>query len=153
MDIRPARIPEDLDTVHRMFTVYAVELGIDLGFQDFARELDSLPGDYAPPGGSLLLAWDDDEPVGVVAMRPLEDGACEMKRMVVLPQARGAGVGRLLGDAIVVVARDAGYRTMRLDTLVRLEPARHLYDSMGFVEIPSYRFNPHQDAVYLEIAL
>ena len=153
MDIRPARIPEDLDQVHRLFTAYAVELGIDLEFQDFARELDDLPGEYAPPGGSLLVAWDADEPVGVVAMRPLAEGACEMKRMVVIPEARSTGLGRRLGEAIVEVARDAGYRTMRLDTLARLETARDLYASMGFVEIPSYRFNPHRDAVFLELDL
>ncbi len=153
MPIRPARFPDDLPTIHRLFTQYATELGIDLAFQDFASELQSLPGDYTPPRGCLLLATSSGEPVGVVAMRPLDDDICEMKRMVIVPEARGQGIGRRLGEAVLAAARDAGYRTMRLDTLARLQPAFDLYTSMGFVEIPPYRFNPHDDAVYLELAL
>lgn len=153
MHILPARFPDDLDTIHRLFTEYATELGIDLEFQDFAAELRSLPGDYAPPRGCLLLASLDGDTVGVVAMRPLDGDVCEMKRMVIVPQARRQGIGRRLGEAVLTAARDAGYRTMRLDTLARLEPARDLYTSMGFFEIPPYRFNPHDDAVFMELAL
>ena len=153
MPIHPAHIPDDLPTIRRLFTAYATELGIDLEFQDFAAELSSLPGEYAPPRGCLLLASSSGEPVGVVAMRPLTDETCEMKRMVIAPTARRQGIGRKLGEAVLGAARDAGYRTIRLDTLARLQPARDLYTSMGFVEIPSYRFNPHDDAVFLELAL
>jgi GNAT superfamily N-acetyltransferase len=151
--ILPARFPDDLDTIHRLFSRYSTELDIDLEFQDFAAELRSLPGDYAPPRGCLLLAWSDGEPVGVVAMRPLDDDVCEMKRMVIVPEARRQGTGLRLGEAVLTAARDAGYKSMRLDTLARLEPARDLYTSMGFVEIPPYRYNPHDDAVFMELTL
>jgi len=151
--IRPARFPDDLAAVRPLFLDYARELDIDLGFQGFEDEMRSLPGPYAPPGGSLLLAQAGEMSVGVVAMRELDDGACEMKRMVVHPDHRCFGLGRRLAEAIVATARAAGYHSMRLDTLARLQPARDLYTAMGFVEIPPYRFNPHDDAVFMEKSL
>ena len=153
MRISPARLPPDIDPVKALFTEYAQELGIDLGFQGFDEELRSLPGPYAPPAGALLLGWSGDTAVGVVAMRDLGDGICEMKRMVIRPDHRGGGLGRQLAAAIVAAAQAAGYHSMRLDTLARLRPALDLYASMGFVEIPAYRFNPHHDAVFLELRL
>jgi putative acetyltransferase len=139
--------------VRRLFVEYARFLGVDLCFQGFEQELAELPGAYAPPDGRLLLAVADGKPVGCVALRKLESGICEMKRLYVQPGFRGQGLGRRLAEEIIREARGIGYQTMRLDGLASLKEAAALYRSLGFVEIQPYRFNPLPDAVFMELAL
>jgi ribosomal protein S18 acetylase RimI-like enzyme len=144
----------DLDAARRLFREYVAELDFDLDFQNFKREMDALPGPYAPPTGAILLAEHTDEPVGVVAVQPLdEDGVCEMKRLYVVPEHRGSGIGRALAEAILDVARKLGYDTMRLDTVASMTPARSLYRSLGFEERSAYYHNPLDDVVYMERSL
>jgi GNAT superfamily N-acetyltransferase len=153
-DLRPARTPEELAHAATLFREYADGLGFALDFQDFEEELAHLPGEYAEPGGIILLAWDGATPVGCVALRPFDDaGACEMKRMFVRPAGRGKGLGRTLGTAILAAARARGYRAMRLDTIDTMHEAIALYRSLGFREIPPYRFNPIAGALYFEAEL
>jgi ribosomal protein S18 acetylase RimI-like enzyme len=151
--IEPVRMPEDLPVVRALFLEYAQSLGVDLSFQDFDHEVASLPGDYVPPRGALLLAQADGAAIGVVAMRPLEPGVCEMKRLFVKPEARGSGLGRLLAEAILDAGRRAGYERMRLDTLPTMNAAFALYRRLGFREIPSYRHNPVEGTRFLECRL
>jgi GNAT superfamily N-acetyltransferase len=146
-------VEEHVPTIRILFQEYADSLGVDLGFQDFDRELAELPGDYAPPAGRLLLAIDDEEAAGCVALRPFEAGVCEMKRLYVRPAHRGTGLGRRLAGAIVDAGREAGYGRMRLDTLPTMRAARDLYRSLGFVEIEAYRSNPVHGTTYFELAL
>ena len=143
----------DLAVARRLFEEYAASLGVDLEFQGFADELARLPGEYAPPGGRLLLALDDDQPAGCVAVRPLESGVCEMKRLYVRPTHRGRGWGRRLAERAVAEARAAGYRYMRLDTLAGMAEAQGLYADLGFRAIPAYRHNPVPGTVFLELDL
>jgi putative acetyltransferase len=132
-------------------------LGVDLCFQNFEHELATLPGDYAEPAGVLLLAYADGQPAGCGAIRPLADvdyaNACEMKRLYVRPEARRHGLGRQLARALMDHASQAGYSTLLLDTLHDMEAARGLYESLGFVEIPPYYFNPLPGAHYLKADL
>jgi ribosomal protein S18 acetylase RimI-like enzyme len=143
---------EHVPAVRALFEEYAGSLGVDLGFQDFERELAELPGEYAPPAGRLLLAF-APEPAGCVGLRPFEPGICEMKRLYVRPAHRGSGLGRQLAEAIVAAGSDAGYERMRLDTLPTMAAARTLYRALGFVEIEAYRPNPIHGTTYFELDL
>lgn len=104
----------------------------------FEAELAGLPGAYAPPRGRLLLATCGGQAAGCVALREIDAGTCEMKRMFVWPDMQGRGAGRALGEAVVAAARETGYRRMLLDTSVRQVEALTLYARLGFAEIPPY---------------
>lgn len=151
--LRPAAGAADMDTVRTLFLEYQGWLGVDLCFQGFDEELATLPGLYAPPAGGLWFATVDDAVAGVVGMRPLKDGVCEMKRLWVRPGHRGLGLGRRLAAASVAAARAAGYGAMCLDTIGHMTAARALYESLGFREIPAYYDNPMDDVRYLELDL
>lgn len=148
---------DEFDAVRAIFREYAEGLGVDLCFQSFDQELASLPGDYAPPRGALLLASVDGELAGCCALRPLDaadyPNAAEMKRLYVRKAFRGFGLGRRLTEAILDAARQAGYATVLLDTLDDMEAARALYEDLGFEEIPPYYHNPIAGAHYLKVDL
>ena len=148
-----ALFPDDREAAVALFREYAAGLGFDLGFQGFERELVELPGDYAAPGGVLLLARNEGLAVGCVALRRIDAATCEMKRLYVRPGSRGAGLGRRLAEAILEEGRRAGYRRMRLDTVPSMAGAIALYRRMGFREIEPYRYNPIEGALYLEATL
>ncbi|MFB6099551.1 MAG: GNAT family N-acetyltransferase, partial [Salinibacter sp.] len=134
-EIHAVETEADLDAARRLFRAYVEGLDFDLDFQDFEQEMKALPGPYAPPEGTILLAEVDGEPVGVVAVQPLDDaGTCEMKRLYVEPEHRTQGVGRALASAIIEEAKALGYDVMRLDTVASMTAARQLYRSLGFEE-------------------
>jgi ribosomal protein S18 acetylase RimI-like enzyme len=132
----------DMGTARQLFQEYAASLGFDLRFQDFDEELLLLPGEYACPGGRLLLAWHDREPAGCVALRRFSGSTCEMKRLFVMPQFRGLWYGRRLAEEAIRQAQEIGYRRMVLDTIGSMRAAIGLYMSLGFTEILPYRYNP-----------
>ena len=144
---------EDLTETATLFTEYAESLNISLDFQNFDDELASLPGCYAPPEGCILLATWDDRLAGCVALRKLDDGICEMKRLFTRPDFRGKKIGIALSEAIIEKAQQLGYDRMRLDTLESMVQARTLYKSLGFQEIEPYCYNPIEDAVFMELIL
>jgi putative acetyltransferase len=152
-ELTDAATDEDLTIIRYLFREYAATLGFDLCFQDFNAELAGLPGDYAPPRGRLILARCSAEPAGCIALRPLADDICEMKRLYVRPHYRAHHLGRLLSESIIVTAREAGYRAMRLDTVPGMLKAITLYRSLGFREIPPYRHNPIEGALFFELDL
>jgi putative acetyltransferase len=138
MAVRPADRPSDMETVKALFVEYARSLDFDLCFQNFERELATLPGAYAPPRGQILLAESDGRTHGVIALRPLDKLSCEMKRLYVRPEARGRGLGERLARAIMAEAAQRGYATMRLDTHDSMLEAIGLYRALGFREIAAY---------------
>lgn len=148
--LRPATTDDDLDATRALFKEYAASLDFELCFQDFEAELDALPGPYAAPEGAILLAEADGETIGCVAVKPLDDDICEMKRLYVRPASRSKGVGRTLAEAIVERARELGYQRMRLDTVASMHAARAVYRSLGFRETEPYYDNPLPDVVYME---
>lgn len=145
--------PELLQLTRDIFREYAATLKVDLCFQGFEAELAGLPGPYAEPAGTLVLALVDGAPAGCGALRPLPDvdypDACEMKRLYVRRAFRRFGLGRSLAQRLIDHATQTGYSTLLLDTLDDMEAARELYAALGFVEIPPYYFNPLPGAHYL----
>lgn len=153
MRLTHAETDEQVGQARALFEEYAGAIGVDLCFQNFGHELATLPGDYAPPAGRLLLAYDGEEPAGCVALRKVDDAVCEMKRLYVRAAFRGTGLGRTLAERIIGEAREIGYARMRLDTLPAMRSAIALYRSLGFKEIDPYRFNPLDGALYMELEL
>lgn len=148
--IRQAAGADDLAAAARLFSDYAASLPIDLAYQDFAAELASLPGRYAPPGGALLLAVDAaGSALGCVALRPMATaGAAEIKRLYVAPAGRGLGLGRALAEAVIAAARAAGHRRLLLGTLPDMDAAQRLYGALGFVPVPRYYDTPVEGTLF-----
>ena len=154
MKLIQAQSGDDIAQARELFKEYAAWLEIDLCFQNFDNELAELPGDYAPPEGRLLLALEDDQAAGCIALRKIGDAICEMKRLFVRPAFRGRGLGRQLVEAVIAEARQIGYERMRLDTLPpKMHEAIALYRSLGFKEIEPYYQNPVPGAKFMELSL
>ena len=136
--LHQADTPAHVELVRALFREYAEAIGTDLEYQGFTRELDALPNPYVPPKGALLLAYVGVEIAGCVALRPIDDGVGEMKRLYVRSAYRKFGLGRRLVQAVIDAARAAGHRELRLDTLASMATAQALYCRLGFVEIPPY---------------
>ncbi|MCF2514013.1 GNAT family N-acetyltransferase [Sphingomonas sp. G124] len=133
LTIRDAESPEQLEAVRALFLSYQDAIGIDLGYQGFAEEIERLPGQYAPPGGALLLASDaQGRALGCIAMRRIDHERCEMKRLFVALAARGANLGEWLVLALLDRAKASSYRQMLLDTLPSMNAAIALYRRLGF---------------------
>jgi putative acetyltransferase len=148
-----ARMPDELPAIKGLFEEYADSLDFELDFQDFREELETLPGKYAPPSGAILVARENGETVGCVAVRPLGEEICEMKRLYVKPAHRGKKLGRDLALAIIEEAKKIGYEVMRLDTVVAMKEASALYRALGFQPIDAYCYNPLPGAMYFELKL
>ena len=140
---------DDYDVVRELLREYAAGLGVDLSFQDFEKELESLAAFY----DRILIAKSGDDVAGCVALRHISDITCEMKRLYVRPAFRGLGTGRALAVGIIEEARRRGYTRMRLDTLPTMPEAFALYESLGFHSIAPYRHNPVDGTKYLELEL
>jgi putative acetyltransferase len=154
LDITAASSEEDIETVRRLFRAYAESLPFSLAFQGFAAEFAGLPAPYVPPGGCLLLARRDGEAIGMIGLKPLAPDIAEIKRLYVVPEARGLGLGKLLAERAIAEARAKGYARVRLDThRPSMGAAIGLYRSLGFSEIPPYGPDLDGDIVFFEKTL
>jgi ribosomal protein S18 acetylase RimI-like enzyme len=153
LKIDQVKTEEALLELKELLVEYMESLGVEKCFQNFEQELSNLPGNYRPPDGRLLIALIDGSTAGCIALRKLESGVCEMKRLYVRPQFRGLQAGRALAEAVVAEAREIGYLRMRLDTLPSMKSAQALYQSMGFKEISPYQPSEIEGTRFLELVL
>ena len=154
VEITPATSAKHIEDARELFREYETWLGMSLCFQSFDEEVAGLPGKYAPPGGRLYVAYEADVPIGCIALREIEPGVCEMKRLYLREAARGKGVGRRLIELVIADAREIGYGRMRLDTFPpKMGKAVRLYEAYGFREIPRYYDNPDPEALFMEMKL
>ena len=144
---------EELEEVREIFIEYADFLKVDLCFQDFEKELQTLHQVYFPPLGCIILAKEGKQVLGCIALKPIAEGICEMKRLYVRPEARGKSLGKKLVNELIEFAKKAGYKTMKLDTITSLKEAIVLYRSKGFVETAPYVYNPLSEVLYFELTL
>jgi GNAT superfamily N-acetyltransferase len=152
--ILQAESPTHVAQARELFVEYARSLGFSLCFQNFDKELAEMPGDYAPPDGRLLLGEYDGEVAACAALRKIDFGVCEMKRLYLRLQFRGKGLGRAVAERLVAEARQIGYQRMRLDNVEPvMKDAVAMYRKLGFVEIAPYRSNPIAGAMYMELKL
>jgi len=154
MTIVSAETAEQIEQARHLFREYQSWLEIDLCFQNFEKELAGLPGDYAQSAGRLLLAYEESQLAGCVALRKIDERICEMKRLFLRVEFRGHGLGRRLIETIIREAKQIGYERMRLDTLPpKMNDAIDLYRTYGFKEIASYYDNPVPGAIFMELDL
>jgi Predicted acetyltransferase len=142
-----------MEEIKQLFSEYAQSLEIDLAFQNFEMELNTLPGKYGPPDGALILALVDGNGAGCIALRKISDSICEMKRLYVRNEYRGLGIGKELIMLILEEARKLHYGYIRLDTLPTMKKAQELYLALGFYDIEPYVYNPIQGTRFLELCL
>ncbi|MBR0577199.1 GNAT family N-acetyltransferase [Proteiniclasticum sp. BAD-10] len=150
IEIRHVSTSAEMESIRQLFVAYVQSLETDLAFQNFQEELYSLPGKYAPPKGALFLALVEGKAAGCIALRPMEDKICEMKRLYVDPEYRHLGLGKQLVEKILDEGQKLGYNCMRLDTLTSMTAALALYRAQGFQAIPPYTYNPLDGAIYME---
>ncbi len=150
-EIKPAY--DRLDEVITLFREYHKMLGVDLNFQDFEKELKTLPGKYTTPDGRLYVIYLEGKLAGCIALRRYDETRCEMKRLFVRPQFRGLRLGQILAEKIIQDAKGIGYEEMILDTLASLESAVYMYRKMGFEEVEPYYDNPLDDVIYFKLKL
>ena len=151
IEIIQAETPEQIDAARKLLREYEAWFGLALCFQNFDEEVAALPGRYAAPGGRLLLAYADGRLAGGIALRKLEDGVCEMKRLFVKEEFQGRKIGVALIEKVIDEARRIGYEKMRLDTYPpKMGKAVGLYESYGFRAIPAYYHNPYGETLFME---
>ena len=147
---RIATTAEEFENGKQLFREYVISLNVDLSFQNFEGELETIGTQYNKPAGALLLAADGEAFVGCSGIRKLDDETAELKRMYVKNQYRGYQIGAALLQRSCEIAKQLGYKKIRLDTLASMTKAQQLYAASGFYEIEPYRFNPLPGTMYME---
>lgn len=154
IEIIQAETNEQIEDVRKIFREYEAWLDLDLCFQGFEEELANLPGKYQKPEGRLFLAISDGKVAGCIALRKLEEGICEMKRLYVRDEFRGQKIGISLIEKLISEAREIGYQKLRLDTYPpKMGKAVSLYETHGFRETEPYYHNPHGKTLFMELNL
>lgn len=141
---------QEYEAADRLFREYAASLEIDLGFQNFDKELEQLQQMYGPANGGIILCSQKGDFIACAGVRKIDPATAELKRMYVQPGHQGKHIGRNLLEKSLALAKGLSYKKMRLDTLNSMIPAIHLYKKYGFYEIPAYYYNPEPTVLYFE---
>jgi len=145
-----AETDHDYEVARALFQEYAASIKINLDFQHFDEELNELKKMYVKPFGGVILAKQEDEIIGCVAIRKINPETGELKRMFIKPRFQNKGIGKFLLEEAFHLARECNYTILKLDTLNYMYPAIHLYKQAGFYETAPYYHNPITTAVYFE---
>lgn len=145
-----AQTKNEFDDARLLFRQYSDFIRIDLSFQDFLSELNSIEKQYYKPKGALILAYKNTSPIGCTGIREFDNETAELKRMFVQVEYQGYKIGAKLLDLAIDIAKSMNYKKIRLDTLASMTQAQRLYRSFNFYEIPPYRFNPIDGTVFME---
>jgi GNAT superfamily N-acetyltransferase len=141
--IRFQPLPADAAPASELLAAMVAEMSTLYGAIDSPGMPSATPADFAPPHGTFLVGFDDDgAPVCAGGVKRLDDGAAEIKRMYVVPSARGRGHAGALLRALEDAARDLGYSTVRLDTGPRQAHAQAMYEAAGYRPIGNFNANP-----------
>lgn len=152
-----------MNEIRTLFQEYEKELDENLCFQSFEAELKDPLKKYGSPKGVLYIAKWHDAVVGCIALTDISTSlnmtadastklstVCEMKRLYVRPHFRKHKIGKAMVEQLMKDAEELGYKTMKLDTLQKLQPAITLYKQYGFTETTAYYENPLPGVVYME---
>ena len=101
----------------------------------FLESTPKIPPQYLPPSGDVIIAYEDEEPLGTVAIYRMDDLRCELKSMFVPVEHRGKGVAKTLCAEVLGLAKALGFRFVRLTTGEKQPEARGLYEKLGFVKV------------------
>lgn len=153
IELVEAKTADDFSAAKILILEYVTWLGIDLSFQNFDHEFNTLSETYSPPNGGLCVVYRNDKPVGVAGIKKFNETECEVKRMYVQPASRGLGIGKLLITHCIQIAKRLNYEKVKLDTAGFMKSAIKLYTDSGFIEIPAYRHNPYEEARFFELNL
>lgn len=162
MTVRRVAWPEDLATVRRLFQEYRGWLAdhgsspaegvptLDPGLSLVDRLIAGLPGTYSPPKGDVLLWYYEGTLVACGALRELEPGVGEIKRIYIGPDYRGKTFGRTFVRDLIDRARQLGYQRLRADTLRSMQAAIEFYEELGFRRVAAYWPHPAAGALFFE---
>lgn len=148
-----AHTSEEFDAAKELFVEYKNSVNYSVCFPGFEKELAEIQTRYSAPNGYLLLVKMGDKWIGCGVLKKMRGNWGEIKRMYVKPDCRGTGVGRIILEILISKAIELGFDTLKLDTLQRMHQARKLYKSVGFIEVPPFRYNACPDMVYMEFKL
>lgn len=147
---KAADTENDFELGRLLFKEYANALGVDLSFQDFEKELETIHIQYNKPGGNLILVFLNNKTIACVGIRRSDEKTAELKRMYVRSGYRGHRIGVELLKRSLRLAKVLGYKRIRLDTLENMVKAQELYYSFGFYIIQPYRYNPIPGTIFME---
>jgi GNAT superfamily N-acetyltransferase len=153
VEIREVESAHEIAEVRRLVRAHGDARRDVPGVEYVYADAERMPGPYVPPQGGIWLALAGDIGVGCVALRPMEPGVAEVKRMFVDAEWRGRGIGRALLETLITGARARGYRLLRLGTLDDMHAAQRLYDSLGFTPVNRYRADELIDTRFYELQL
>jgi len=143
---------KDFLSVNVLWRAYHQWLDYEACFDHFDDELKNLPGVYVAPAGALLLGQDKHtgNVMGIVGLRPKNENVVEIKRLYILPEYQGRGLGHHLTEICLNFAKTAGYKQVYLETLTKLVAAQGLYKSMGFVDLRNPACDANSEIIGME---
>jgi ribosomal protein S18 acetylase RimI-like enzyme len=150
---RPEAIQKLFGEYTKLLISNDAHMGEYLKLQKYDTELEHLDEKYGPPSGRLYLLLSDGKEAGCAGLRKLDDAACELKRLYVVPEFRGHHFAEHLVTTLLGDARKIGYQRVLLDTMPFLRSAIHLYRKLGFYEIASYNNSPLEDTIFMRLDL